>query len=328
MAELTDAVHAATSGMALSGCDAVYLVGSGTEYAAALGLKGAFQHLTGLTGENIFVMAPSEFAYEVPEEKMRDTKALLIVLDASGRDAVCAVAIKRAKEFDISYLAVSGGAANKAEGAKSAIRLALDDKTFGDFDPYVQMILLGIVFALTMGADKNAIDESKVDEVKKSIKAYFNGAAKVAETDDNAVVDAVALLGGLSAYETMGTGGDYAAAWLTRAAFYRELGAVTTVEESEDWLHVNMLQLTPEAFGHIAFVASKNEACDRTLRTLRFVVGLGRKTVVVTDLDAGDVPKPAVVLPAAAAPLPFLAPMLSVAPALDVLERMCMQKSS
>ena len=60
--------------------------------------------------------------------------------------------------------------------------------------------------------------------------------------------------------------------------------AVTTVEESEDWLHVNFLQLTPERFATLVFVSEENEAADRTQRTLGYIEGVGRRTVIFTDL--------------------------------------------
>lgn len=93
------------------------------------------------------------------------------------------------------------------------------------------------------------------------------------------------ISGLVDAYETVGTGSDYGAAWLARMLLYAGApAAVTTVEESEDWLHVNFLQLTPERFATLVFVAEENEAADRTQRTLSYIEGVGRRTVIFTDL--------------------------------------------
>ena len=116
-------------------------------------------------------------------------------------------------------------------------------------------------------------------------------------------------------YEMVGTGADYACAWLARLIAYKELGTLTTVEESEDWLHVNLLQVEPEVFGCILFVSDGNPSKDRTLRTAKFIKGLGRNTIGVTDTDGKEFPEGVDILQIPSAEKDWIKPLLSFIPA-------------
>ena len=120
---------------------------------------------------------------------------------------------------------------------------------------------------------------------EKIFRASRAALAALPAWDADTQAAAGTISGLVDAYETVGTGSDYGAAWLARMLLYAGApAAVTTVEESEDWLHVNFLQLTPERFATLVFVAEENEAADRTQRTLSYIEGVGRRTVIFTDL--------------------------------------------
>lgn len=301
----------------LAAFESVFVVGSGVEYAAALAGKNVFQEAAGLHGADIYPAVPSAFAYELPEADLKRRPALLIALDSTGGDPHCLAAVRRAKEAGIPAVAVSCAAGDLTKAADHAL-LVEADGGFGGYDLYYKLLLALVALAL---AAAKARGGEGVDEraVLDDLAGYAAATAALSQSGEALYDRAARLLADAVNFETMGTGADYAAAWMTRAAIYRELGVMSTVEESEDWLHVNMLQLTPEAFGHFAFASKENPACDRTFRTLRFVCGLGRPTVVFTDADTSTLNPEALVIPIPSVKFPFLRPLFAPLFALPIV---------
>lgn len=262
----------------------IYLAGAGASYAAALAARPAYLSVPGITGEGIEVLTPSAACLS---GKLRDEGSFAVVFGKTDYG------------FEKNTVKICAG---------------------GDIDIDCADILceymLGAAAGILLAANMSGNLQAMTDELKKSTEA---AQAALPDWDKQAEAAAGRLCKNVDAYETVGVAGDYAAATLARALIYSELGKTTTVEESEDWLHVNFLQLTPDRFGTMVFISSDNDAADRTLRTMRYIEGVGRKTVCFTDIQDEETGKCAIILPKLP---PVAAPLFSVLPAALVVGRL------
>lgn len=261
----TERLANATAKVKLPEVSRVYLVGTGAGFAAALAVKKAFWRLSGITGEDVLAVTPAHLRLSVLEREK------------------------------CGALAVVFGAADTF-GCKAEVRISeageLPIEDGGLLETYLQTSIAGLLLAESL-CQRSGMAE-------KIFRASRAALAALPAWDADTQAAAGTISGLVDAYETVGTGSDYGAAWLARMLLYAGApAAVTTVEESEDWLHVNFLQLTPERFATLLFVSSENEAADRTQRTLGYIEGVGRRTVIFTDLprDAVEPHVPVVAMP-------------------------------
>ena len=233
--------------------DKVVIAGTSVGYAGALAMADSMKQIDGLTGEDIEVLTTSGVAFS--EDALSD-KTLLILM---GEDDYSNTAMSKSNN-SIQVLSEYANTENPVYQYESLVAKGL--------------ILVGVLkhnaravveeLSMAIGLMINHVDEW-VDDAKK-IKENMSD-------------------GNLNAYETIGAGGDMASAWLARLLIYDNLKKHATVEESENFLHVNMLQVDPKSYGTFIYIGSENEAADRTMRTVDYVDGIGHAAVVFSDIS-------------------------------------------
>lgn len=252
----------------------VYLAGDGTAYAAAYALKTAFVQFTDWTGNWVFPMTERDFAYEVLKGDLGFGKNFVLLMHCQDTDTqIAADAADKCKKYGcLSYVATT------------------------DQEPvqgYMELIAKGICMALAIGTAQQKITPDRAAEVKQKLIDYCNQLLQDIPQINNQCGEIAHRMGQqVRNFETIGTGMDYAAAWLIRLLLYRSTGRVTTVEESEDYLHVNSLNVEPDKFATIIVNSAGNPAYDRTLLTIGNVELTNRFGVVMSDGAKQDLPCP------------------------------------
>lgn len=268
----------------------ILLVGSGENYAAALAGRAVFSSLSSYPAEWVEALTPTALRHFIEREKLQLGSAFVIAIDCAGDDGQLPHAVREAQSTGAKVLLLTARADCPAAAlcdwllSLPAAGVPLLPETEHFFVSYLALLLLGRAMGLASGklCDKKAgelLDEiaDHIDTVSQQAEDLCARARQVAEScADAADIDIIA------------SGRDYPAGYLARMLCYRRLGQVVTLEESEDWLHVNMLALDPHRFLTLFFVSGANSSMDRTLRTIAFAKELGRQVVTVTDMDDHD----------------------------------------
>lgn len=256
----------------------IYLAGDGAAFAAAYALKTAFVAFTEWTGNWVESMTEREFAYEADREALRFGKSFVLLLRSrDSSEAISAAAEKKCAE----------------NGCLCAVLDCAEDGAAA----YLELYAKGLVLAAETGRAQGKLDSEKTDALYAEIRNYAAALEKaVPELEKASGTVAEKMKKQVRNYETIGTGMDYAAAWLLRYALYRSTGRVTTVEESEDYLHVNSLNVNPTEFGTFVYNTAGNPAYGRTLLTIGNVELTNRLGVVITDGDAAEITCPVDIL--------------------------------
>ncbi|NMA06613.1 MAG: hypothetical protein GX928_02715 [Ruminococcaceae bacterium] len=145
---------------------------------------------------------------------------------------------------------------------KTLILPKTSGKEVGEFINFQIALML---LALEIGRSNCLISDDEVKSIKDDMSEYLISCCEAAlnqeEKIDSFIKEAKIRTNNL---EMIGTGPDMAVVWMARNLGYKHIGTVCTVEETEDWLHVNFLQLEPEKYGSVMFISGNNPSAERT----------------------------------------------------------------
>ena len=265
----------------------IYLVGDGVGFAAASGLKETFRAMTDLTGAWIKVLNTSEFAWQTDDAELNMGRNNVIVLDA-GQNVSSEEAIARARLFQSDVTVISAGNEKGFSKADLVVKTGMAEKNFGGCGDYLRLFTAGFEFALMLSTAQDEENKDRSEQLEQ-LEAYV---ADMGKHMDRLSVEAEAIARKMSSsvrnFETTGTGLDYASALMIRDIVYNELGVVTTVEETEDYLHVNYLGIGAKEFGTFVINMIGNPCYDRTQLTVTCIQAVGRNQIVITDGEMDD----------------------------------------
>lgn len=253
----------------------ILLAGAGDNYGAVIAARDAFLKYSGLRAEMIESVTPIGLVNFQGRQPI-DGDTLVIVSNLGESSPSTADYAKAAKEKGAFIAAITAPGDPLGDVADAAIPVTTG-ASFGGMEDYFKALLaLTLVAASLSGKEKEAAGEIEIylSAFSKELDTISDAASKRARTyTDNPTGEIIA------------SGVDYGAGYLIRSLFYRVLGLVTTIEETEDWLHVNFLQLNPEKPATVVVLTRDNPAWDRGVRTLRYVKGIGRNATVITNLS-------------------------------------------
>lgn len=258
-----------------------FLVGTGAGYAAALAAKTVFRDFTAWTGEYITASTPIKFSSQLEDFEI-GKEPRLITFNIDGSDG-CQKAADRAVECGGSVISLTVDGSEVSEGGE--VFTCVNGQDVCGAASYVRGLAMAIGYAEAEGLADGTLDEELVavfdDQLEKTCKSLVEGLEGLSEYALKASHDLKES--DAEFFETIGTSWDYASAWLIRYIIYKFTGVVTTVEESEDYLHVNALTLNTKRFSTVVVNTVNNPAYDRTLSTIRNVAGGKRFGIAVTD---------------------------------------------
>lgn len=263
-------VHQQFTDLQLANTGKVYLVGDGVGYAAALSLKDAFRAHTAWSGQYISAVTLNGFVCAVDDQELSFGKNLVVILNSEpDQEQMIAKVTQRAQ--------------------KSSSDVVLFSHVGDACLSYMQLFASGFALSLCVGVAQGKLTCQTKQNLINHVCAY----AKKVENNLSVLAVQCRLLAcahtdEIRNYETIGTGMDYGVAWFSRLLVYREIGAVTTVEESEDYLHVNALNIESKQYQTFVFNSKNNPAYDRTLLTINNIHAIERKMIVISDGEKSD----------------------------------------
>ncbi len=264
----------------------IVLTGCGDSYAAALATKSAFENLTHMTCE---VVPAIELSRGYPDHKLgfAPYSPLIIAVSNSGSVVRVAEAIQHARKHGAFALGVTG----KRDSLLGTSVDRIMDLNIPSFDSapgtrsYMVSVMSLLLIAIRIGEVRGIYTmDSAMDMRYDMLEQAKQLAALLPEMCSK--TEKIALKWqGMEAYDFVGTGIDYAAAWFGCAKIYEALGKYAMHINSEEWLHMNFFMRNVDKIGTVILANADNPAMSRNKELIRFAHDLTRPLMVITDGD-------------------------------------------
>ncbi len=263
----------------------IVLTGCGDSHCAAMATKHTFEQLTGIQIEVVPVLELSRF---YPDKKLgfAPLNPLIIAVSNSGGVARVGEAIQRCVKQGAFALGVTGKRDSLLGKSVSRV-LDLNVPKF-ESAPGIRSYLISVITLLLLAI---RIGEVRGRFTMDQAKLYRKDILKQADLleqmlpEMDAKVEAIAeKWKGFEAFDFVGAGNDYGAAWFGHAKTFEACGKYAMCINAEEWLHLNFFMRNVSKIGTIVVCSDRNRALVRVHEMVEHAsVDMGRPTMVVTD---------------------------------------------
>lgn len=263
----------------------IILTGCGDSHAAAMATKYTFEQLTGIPTEIVPALDLSRY-YADKQLGFAPLNPLVIAVSNSGGVARVGEAIQRAVRAGAFALAVTGNRDSLL--AKSASRVM--DLEIPPFESapgvrsYMVSVLSLILLAIRIGEVRGRYTMDQANAYRKDLLAQADQLdALLPDMDANCLAVAQSWKD-FEAYDYVGAGMDYAAAWYGHAKAFEATGKYAMCINAEEWLHLNFFMRNVSGIGTVVVCTGRNRGLRRTQEMVHHAaVDMKRPTVVITD---------------------------------------------
>ncbi len=267
----------------------VIITGCGDSYIAGLAAEEAFKKFSGC---GVFPMNTVDATYNIMPRTVKNSTwdSLAIGISVSGSAAGTVKSMQHLKEMGAITLGVTENVNSPL--AKNVDYILNHPHAESEVCPgtktYFSSVITLMLIAIHFGQVKGKLTAEKADEARAQLVAYAQSWKPWLEKIDAQVKELAYMpcFKDAKHFECAGSGNDYVAAWFTRAKIYEAIGTPTTVENTEDWLHVNYFIRKPKENPCIVYATKGSTGESRTMELLDAMVKVGRDVIVITDDDA------------------------------------------
>lgn len=272
----------------------IYIAGLGDSYAAALGLVKLFKKYGDIC--EVEVITPMHFTRFVKRnsnnfDKREPNSTLMIAISNGGESARIIELVQKAKEMKLLTLAITNNPTSRvAQLSGKTMLLNLEEVSYAivGVRSYLTMLFTLFAFILYFGRVRGSVSPLREERLKISVvqlfKQYvekydeFKKTARyiAEEIVDNEIIDFI------------GDDESYASAYFSSAKFVECLGSLISVDDSENWCHINAYLKSENSVPTFIFANKHSLSYSRAVETARQAVMMNRKTVVVGDVDKHD----------------------------------------
>ncbi|MEL7610570.1 MAG: SIS domain-containing protein [Bacillota bacterium] len=276
----------------------ILLTGCGDSYAAALATKHIFELLTGLPTDVVTAIDLARY-YHPKQIGFAPKNPLVIALSNSGGVARISEAVQFVNAHGGFTLGITGNASS-ALGSHASRILKLDIPAFADAPgvrSYMVSVMALLLLAIRIGEVRGMYTMNEASFYRADIASQAKGLASMLPGMDEHISKLAARWQQFAAFDFVGAGFDYAAAFYGHAKILEATGRVAMHINAEEWLHLNFFARDVDRIGTVFVANSTNPAISRVLEALRYAVDLGRPLVAVSDRVL-EVPAEYVLVPA------------------------------
>lgn len=291
------------------------LTGNGDSYIAGVAAKPAFEKFTKYY--SIDATPTIEVENHFDESKFANGTPLAIGISISGRAGGTVKAIRHCKELGAYTLGIT----EKVESplGTSVDRILRHDAAEVELAPgtktYFASVMTLLLLALRMGVAFEKITPDKAEELKGDIIEYVESFRPLIPTLVEQTQKIAEKFKNCDTFEMVGSGIDFSAAWFTRAKIYEAIGYVTTMENFEDWCHVNYYNARPTTVGAVVFISKCNPALSKAMEVIKVACEMDRPLVVITDMTKDEIPYDCEVITIPSAKHEWMIPIMQSMPA-------------
>lgn len=272
----------------LSGIQKVVITGCGYSYAAAIQGKYILEAIAGIPVEAAFSVDASRHM----KRQMITQSTLVIGISGSGIVARIAETLGRFQESGAMTLAMTGNVRSRcAEAAEYILDISSPPLECSlPLRSYTVTILGLYSVAWAIALSKKIYKEEKRAKFFHAIVCLaeeLNGSLDKIERQMIAFSEKTVSC---KAYEFVGSGMEYASAWLGRQQMIGQAGVCGIECSLEDWLHSDFFWNEPGKIATVLFAPSNTKALSRVKEVQKYMIYLQRPLCIVTDegRDAED----------------------------------------
>lgn len=317
VADMSQKINRLFSDEQIKSFSKVILTGCGDSYIAGLAAEAAFDAFSGV---NVLPMYTVDAAYNLPARKVKGSKSetLAVGISVSGGVGGTVKSMQNCKKLGATTLGITENVNSFL--AKNTDLLLNHNNAENELSPgtktYFSSVITLMLLAIHFGQVKGKITKEQAEGAREAIVEYAQSYKEHLErlNTQTAQLAKMPCFKNAKHFECVGSGQDYINAWFTRAKIYEAIGTPTTVENTEDWLHVNYFARKPEENPCIVFLTKGSTGESRALECINSMVKIGRSVIVVTDEDAAKFPEAVHVVSIPTAKHPWVAPLMQFMP--------------
>lgn len=266
------------------GIQRIVLTGCGDSYAAALAVKHVFEMLTHLPCEVVPAIELSRL-YSRRQLGFAPCNPLVIAVSNSGSVVRVAEAIQAARKHGAFALGITG----KRDSLLGQSVDKIMDLNIPSFETapgtrsYMVSVMSLLLVAIRIGEVKACYTMDEAMDMRFDMVAQAKALTELLPDMCSQVYKIAESWKDMEAYDFIGTGFDYAAAWFGHAKVFEALGKYAMHINSEEWLHMNFFMRNVDKIGTVIVANTTNPAMSRNRELIRFAHELTRPLMVITD---------------------------------------------
>lgn len=267
----------------------IVLTGCGDSFAAAMAARYAFEMLTGIPTEVVSSLELSRL-YHPKQIGFSPLNPLTIAVSNSGAVARTAEAVGRMTKHGALTLGITGDSASKlAETASKCIELNIPDfESAPGTRSYLVSVLSLLLIAIRLAEVRGACTMDEAMNIRRDMLLQADLLEEILPEMDRQVREIAEQWQMLEAFDFVGGGFDYAAAWFGHAKIMEAVGKYAMHINSEEWLHLNFFLRNSEKIGTILVANTTNPCHSRNREVLGYMKELKRPLMVVSDGGEAD----------------------------------------
>lgn len=263
----------------------IVLTGCGDSHAAAMAMKYAFESLTGIPTEVVPAIELSRY-YSEKQLGFAPNNPLVIAVSNSGSVARVGEAMQRARRHGAFTLGVTGN--RESLLGKSAERiLDLNIPAFASAPgtrSYLVSLMSLYLLAIRIGEVRGCYTMDQAMDYRKDILTQADLLEQMLPAMDQQMLRLAEQWKTLEAFDFIGCGPDYAAAWFGHAKVFEASGHYAMCMNTEEWLHMNFFMKRIDQIGTILVCGGENRGLSRAQELAGYAVSdMKRPTLIVTD---------------------------------------------
>lgn len=262
----------------------IVLVGCGDSYAAAMATKHIYELLTGIPTEVVTALELSRY-YDTKQLGFAPLNPLVIAISNSGSVARVGEAVQRARKNGAFVLGVTGNKESLLAKSSDKI-LKLDIPSFESAPgvrSYMVSTLALLLLSIRIGEVRGKYTMDQAMDYRYDIGNQADELAKFLPEMDDKIEKIAEEWKDFSAYDFIGGGFDYAAAWFGQAKILEATGKFAMHINSEEWFHLNFFSRKAIEIGTVIVANTTNPADSRNKELVHYANKLGRPIMVITD---------------------------------------------
>lgn len=262
----------------------IILTGCGDSYAAALATKHAFEMLTNIPTEVVTAIELSRL-YSKKQLGFAPLNPLVIAVSNSGGVARVGEAIQRVNKCGGFTLGITGNTESLL-GKNASKVLELDIPPFESAPgtrSYMVSVMSLLLMAIRIGEVRGSYTMDQAMSYRYDIANQADALEKLLPNMDEQVLQIADEWKRMEAYDFIGAGFDYAAAWFGHAKIYEAIGKYAMHINTEEWLHLNFFMKNIDDIGTVLIANTTNSTFSRAKELAKYMEMLGRPSMIITD---------------------------------------------
>lgn len=271
----------------------VVLTGCGDSYAAALAAKYAFEELAGIPCEVVPAIELSRF-YSRKQLGFAPNNPLVVAVSNSGSVIRVGEAIQAARKHGAFTLGITG---NRDSLLGKSVNKVID-LNIPPFESapgtrsYMVSVMSLLLLAIRIGEVKGCYTMDTAMDMRLDMLTQGRELDTLFPQLNEQMYELACQWKNLAAYDFVGCGPDYAAAWFGHAKVFEALGKYSMYINTEEWLHMNLFMRNVEAIGTIIVAGSDSFAMSRIQEMLYYAKKLTRPVLMISDGGAESFGEP------------------------------------